>query len=165
MTTFTRDPDVIAAEWARLTGQDRDWARILAKRPRMYALTDPAAMLLFDGASDGMCDAMMRADFDATGAQRKAAINRGFRWAFSNTPIYVMRGHVNKDNVAMIAMASQIDGIFVADQDADTYTYKITLASLVKAYGIQAVVDALNAGNQQAKAAKLQAAYDAWVGV
>ena len=160
--TPTRDPEVIASELARLTGRPVPIADRLAQSKRFIALTDAAGLLVFMANTKHTCDAAIFADPDATGADKKAMINRGFSWVFANTPIFVMRGHVNKDNAAMIAMAPHVNGMFLAEQTETLNVYKITLASLTKHYGIDTVIASLREGGQLAKADKLQAAYNAW---
>jgi len=135
----------------------------LARMKRCVALTeDGVGILLFAGLrNDHIYECAIFKHPSSTGAQMKAFTNEAFVYAFKNSNAYVVRGTVDKSNAAMIAFASQINGIYVKSQDENTYTYQITLASLAKHYGPQTVIDGLIEAGRPGKAAKLQAAWEA----
>lgn len=135
----------------------------LSRMKRCVALTEGGiGILLFAGTrNDHVYQCAIFKHPGSKGAQMKAFTNEAFRYAFLNSNAYVVRGTVNKSNAQMIAFASQINGIYVKSQDANTYTYQITLASLAKHYGPQTVIDALNAAGRTAKVVKLWTAWEA----
>lgn len=163
MTTFTQDAATINAEWNRITGRSDDWSGHMQRHKYFFALTDPDGLLLFWSDNRRRCDASIYATPGASGASVRDMVNRGFRWVFERTPVYVMRGEVAKDNARMLALIPHINGIFLASETDTTNTYKITLASLAKQYGPKTVIDAIRAAGNSAKADRLQAAYDAWL--
>lgn len=159
MTAFTRDPDKINAEWKRITGRSDDWTAHVQRSEFFFVLIDGAGMLIFLSDNPRVVRASIYKDPQASGAEARDMINRGFRWVMLNTDAYVIRGTVAQDNAPMKQMARHIDAIMLDRKEANVNLYKITLASFAKHHGADAVIQELRQRGHDHKADRLQ---DAW---